>query len=191
MKMRMLVVMGAVAVVAAACGSDDGGAATTTTTVAETTTTTVAETTTTTIAETTTTTVAETTTTAAAETDIPTSPVVPGEDPEVDAIVETYIVVFDSTTTYEEKEPFVTDLSGLEATVEGYAAAGDSFGGIALQADEVGIDGEMAKVVYSFLFGGNPAYTDLVGEAVLTDAGWQVTREFFCDIMTSARVGCP
>lgn len=182
-KIRMLMVLGAVAVVAAACGSDDGDAAATTTTVATTTTTTVATTTTTTVAKTTTTTVAET--------DIPTSPVTPGEDPEVDAIVQTYLVVFDSTTTYEEKEPYVTDLSGLEATVEAYASAGDSVGGIALRADEVGIDGDMAKVIYSFLFGGNPAYTGLEGEAVLTDAGWQVTREFFCNIMTSARVGCP
>ena len=52
-------------------------------------------------------------------------------------------------------------------------------------------DGDEAKVIYSFLFAGSPAYTDLEGDAVRTDVGWQITREFFCDIMTSARVGCP
>ncbi|MDJ0952181.1 MAG: hypothetical protein QNJ81_00750 [Acidimicrobiia bacterium] len=187
MKAKILVLVGAVAVVVAACSSDDGSTEATSTTIAETTTT-VAETTTTTVAETTTT-VAETTTTT--EAGIATSPVVPGENADVDAIVAAYLVVFDSTTTYDEKQPYVTDLSGLESTVEAYETAGESVGGIALQADEVGIDGENAKVIYSFLFAGNPAYTDLDGEAVRTEAGWQVTREFFCDIMASARVGCP
>lgn len=179
-----------VALVASACGSDDGSGAeseTTTTTAAPTTTTTVPETTTT-VAETTTT-VAETTTTTSA--DIPTAPVVPGEDEDVDAIVEAYLAVFDSTTTFEEKALYVTDLAGLEDTVVAYEAAGEAVGGIQLRADEVGIDGDQARVIYAFLFAGNPAYTDLEGDAVLTDAGWQVTREFFCEIMASARVGCP
>lgn len=122
---------------------------------------------------------------------IETSPVVPGEDPDVDAIVEAYFVVFDSATNYDEKVPFITDAAGLEETVVKYAAAGDDVGGIALQADEVGIDGNEARVIYTFLFAGNPTYTDLEGEAVLTDDGWQISREFFCDVMASARVGCP
>jgi hypothetical protein len=122
---------------------------------------------------------------------IETSPVVPGEDPDVDAIVEAYFVVFDSATNYDEKVPFITDAAGLEETVVKYAAAGDDVGGIALQADEVGIDGNEARVIYTFLFAGNPTYTDLEGEAVLTDDGWQISREFFCQIMASARVGCP
>lgn len=181
-----------VALVASACGTDGGSGAesetTTTTAAPTTTTTTTVPETTTTVAETTTT-VAETTTTTSAA--IPTSPVVPGEDEDVDAIVEAYLVVFDSTTTFEEKSPFVTDLAGLEDTVVAYEAAGEAVGGIQLRADEVGIDGDQARVLYAFLFAGNPAYSDLEGDAVLTDAGWQVTREFFCEIMASARVGCP
>ena len=195
MRSRLVLVGAVLAVVAAACGSDEGGldvgagegaAETTTSTVVQTTTTstTVVETTTTT------TTVPETTTTTT-EAGIPTEPVVPGADEDVDAIVEVYTIVFDSTTSYEEKAPYVTDFEGLEETVVAYEAAGETVGGIALSADEVGIDGDDARVIYSFLFAGNPAYSDLEGEAVRTDAGWQITREFFCDIMTSARVGCP
>ena len=156
----------------------------------------VAETSTTTTtsapATTTTTTSAPTTTTAAPADapEIATSPVVPGEEEDVDAIVAAYLVVFDSSTFFDDKAPYITDPSGLEGTVEKYAEAGDSVGGIALSADEVGIEGDNARVIYSFLFAGNPAYRDLEGEAVRTDAGWQITTEFFCEIMASARVGC-
>ncbi|MCL1592839.1 MAG: hypothetical protein M3132_00625 [Actinomycetia bacterium] len=190
---RLVVLVVGIALVAAACSAAEEVAAPTTT-VAITTTSTVTSTTTT-VAPTTTVTPTTTsqppsTTTTVADL-IETSPVVPGEDPDVDAIVETYLVVFDSTTSFEEKAPFITDASGLEETVDKYASAGDDVGGIALQADEVGIDGTDARVIYSFLFAGNPAYSDLEGEAVFTDAGWQVSREFFCGIMDSARVGCP
>jgi hypothetical protein len=195
MRSKLTVAVAVLAVTAAACGSDDGGAespesesaAATTTAVPETTTTT----TTTTIPETTTTTTTLPETTTTPEAGIPTEPVVPGADEDVDAIVEVYTVVFDSTTSYEEKAPYVTDFAGLEDTVVAYEAAGEAVGGIALSADEVGIEGDEARVLYSFLFAGNPAYSDLEGSAVRTDAGWQITREFFCDIMTSARVGCP
>ncbi len=174
-----------VALIAAACGGGTSGDESET---AQTVTTSAAAETTTTAAPTTTTTTSAPGTTEASGT--ATSPVVPGEDADVDAIVEAYLVVFDSTTSYEEKAPYITDPAGLEDTVIRYAAAGEDVGGIALSADEVGIDGDAARVIYSFLFAGNPAYTDLEGEAVRTDAGWQVTRDFFCDIMSSARVGC-
>ena len=172
----------------AACG---GGTSDDNATESAPSTTAVAETTTTSAPATTTTGAPATTTEAPAEaTGIPTSPVVPGEDADVDAIVAAYLVVFDSTTSFDEKAPFITDPSGLEETVERYIEAGDSVGGIALSADEVGIEGDNARVIYSFLFAGNPAYSDLEGEAVRTDAGWQITTDFFCEIMASARVGC-
>lgn len=174
------------AFLAASCGTaEDSAASDTTTTAAPSTT--VAPTTT---AVPTTTLPASTTTSTEAD-EIETSPVVPGEDADVDAIVEAYVVVFDNTTSFEEKAPYVTDLDGLEETVAKYEVAGEEFGGIALRADEVGIDGTNARVIYSFLFAGNPTYEELEGDAVFTDAGWQVTREFFCSIMTLARVGCP
>ena len=178
MRSRLAVAMAVIAVMAAACASDDDGADASANEGATSST------------STTTTTVPETTTTTT-EVSIPTEPVVPGADEDVDDIVEVYTVVFDSTTSYEEKAPYVTEFEGLEETVVAYEAAGEAMGGIALSADEVGIDGDDARVIYSFLFAGNPAYTDLEGEAVRTDVGWQITREFFCDIMTSARVGCP
>jgi len=182
---RSIVLVALVALLAAACAASEEAAAPETTTTKATTTTTVAPPTTTT----TSTTLPPTTTTTAAD-GIETFPVVPGENQDVDDIVEAYVVVFDSATTFEEKAPFITDPAGLEGTVEAYAAAGDGVGGIALQADEVGIDGSDARVIYSFLFAGNPAYSDLEGEAVLTDAGWQVSTEFFCEIMELSRVGC-
>ena len=183
---RMLLLL--VVFVATACGggtNQDSAAESTQSpeTVVEPSTTTAAP------AATTSTTIGETTTTTQAPRP-PTTPVVPGEDADADAIVAAYLVVFDSTTPYEEKAPFITDPSNLEGVVERYAEAGDSFGGIAVSADEVGIDGDSARVIYSFLFAGNPAYRDLEGEAVRTDTGWQITTEFFCEVMASARVGC-
>ena len=60
-----------------------------------------------------------------------------------------------------------------------------------LLTNAVTIDGEVAEVQYDLLFGGTPTYTDLLGDAVLLDGVWMVTREMLCGMMTSARVGCP
>lgn len=189
---RSIVLVALTAIIASACAASEEAAAPDVSVTVETTvtTTTVPPTTTTPPPTTTSTTLPPTTTTTVAD-GIETSPVVPGDDPDVDAIVEAYLVVFDSTTSFDEKAPFITDPAGLEETVDTYAAAGEEVGGIALQADEVGIDGTEALVIYSFLFAGNPAYSDLEGVAVLTDEGWQIPRDFFCEIMASARVGCP
>lgn len=187
---RSIVLVAVAALLAAACGTSEEASAPDTTVAPDTTTT--KATTTTSVAPTTTstsTTLAPATTTTTVD-GIETSPVVPGEDQDVDDIVEAYFVVFDSGTTFEEKSPYIADPAGLEATVDAYAAAGDAVGGITLQADEVGIQGDEARVIYSFLFAGNPSYSDLEGTAVLTEAGWQITTEFFCEIMELARVGC-
>jgi len=158
-------------------------------------TTTTEETTTTTVEETTTTTAPEVTSTTAEATDdsegIPTEPVVAGENADADAIVDVYAVVFDSTTTFEEKAPFIDDPSGLESTVEAYMNAGEAVGGIILAVTEVGIDGDQAATLYDLLFAENPFQTNVTGEAVRNNGEWQVTREYFCSIMTLARVGCP
>lgn len=196
--MKRLIAIGVTAaLVAAACGSsaDDENAAATTTSAGETTTT-AGVTTTAPEVSTTATTQAPSTTTAAPTTtagtpDIPTAPVVPGEDEDVDAIVEAYSVVFDSTTSYEEKVPYLVEPEGLEETVAKYSETGESFGGVTLEATAIGIAGDEARVIYDFLFGGNPAYPDQEGDALRTEAGWLITREMFCSIMTSARVGCP
>ena len=191
--MKRLIVFGLVAaLVAAACGSADedvNAAVATTTAAVVVTTTTAAPATTTTAAPATTTTEALPATTEAPK--IPTVPVAPGEDEDVDAIVEAYSVVFDSTTSYEEKAPYLVEPDGLEETVAEYSETGKAFGGVTLEAKEVGIDGDDAVVIYDFLFGGNPAYPGQEGDAVRSDAGWQITREMFCSVMASARVGCP
>ncbi len=187
---KMLVLVATVAVVAVACGSTSESSEPVIQ-AAQTVTTTVAPTTTAPATTTTTTTLPDTTTTSLASDEVKTFRVIPGEDSEVDAIVEAYSVVFDSTTTFDEKAVFLADASGLEETIVKYAAAGDDVGGITLQADRVGIDGADAVVIYSFLFAGTAAYNDLEGVAVLTDAGWQIPRDFFCQIMVLSRVGCP
>ena len=194
--MKRLIVFGVVAaLVAAACGSADedaNAAAAATTAAALTTTTTLSPTTTTTTAPATTTTGALPATTEAPQVPtVPVVPVVPGEDEDVDAIVDAYSVVFDSATSYEEKVPYLVEPDGLEETVSEYSETGKAFGGVTLEAKEVGIEGDDALVIYDFLFGGNPAYPGQEGDAVRTDAGWQITREMFCSVMASARVGCP
>ncbi len=60
-----------------------------------------------------------------------------------------------------------------------------------MKIESITVSGSEATVVYTLLFGGNPTYSGLNGTAILTDAGWQLSREMFCGLMTSARVGCP
>jgi len=172
----------AVALIAAACGGADVAdtPAETTSTEATTTTTQAPATT----AATTTTTVAATTTTAAAG-------IVAGEDPDVDAIVLAFQMAFDSESTYELKAPYIEDPSGLEDTVTRYLETGTAMGGIGVAVTAVTIEGDTAKVTYDLLFGGNPTYPNLSGDAVKTADGWQVPRKMFCSLMASARVGCP
>lgn len=175
-----------IALLIAACGGGSGDTTTTTAAAAAapTTTTTVAPTTTT--AETvTTTTVAPTTTTAAA------TGIVPGEDPDVDAIVEAYTIAYDSKADYETKAPYIDDPSGLEDTIAQYATTGEAMRGITVVVSAVDIDGDSAVVTFDLLFNDNPTYPDLTGSAVRTDSGWQIPRSAFCSMMSSARVGCP
>ena len=186
MNRRFLSLVFVLALVAAACGSDepsggDGAASATTTTGVVATTTTAAPATTTTAAP------AATTTTAAA----PEGGIVAGEDPEVDAVVLAYTTALDSVSTYEDKVPYIDDPSGLEETIAKYLETGASMGGIGVLPTAVTIDGDTAVVTYDLLFGGNPTYPDLTGEAVKTADGWKITRAGFCSLMSSARVGCP
>jgi len=185
MNRRLVSLMLGLALVAAACGSDetsggDGAASATTTTVAAVTTTSTAPATTTTVAP-------ATTTTQAADA----GGIVAGEDAEVDAVVLAYTVALDSVTPYEEKVPYIDDPSGLEETIAKYLETGQSMGGIGVLPTAVVIDGDTAVVTYDLLFGGNPTYPDLTGEAVKSADGWQITRAGFCSLMSSARVGCP
>ena len=183
---RLALLISMVALVTAGCGgSESDAAASTTTTQAASTTTEAPTTTTTTDAPTMTTTAAPTTTTTEAV------GIVEGEDPEVDAIVVAYTVALDSVSSYEDKAPYIDDPSGLEDTVAQYLATGESMGGIGVLVSAVVIDGDTAVVTYDLLFGGNPTYPDLSGPAVKTADGWKITREGFCSLMASARVGCP
>lgn len=183
---------------AVACGDSDGGGGAepaAAPVVAETTSapTTVAPTTaapTTTVAPSTT--VSPTTTTVAPTTTAaPPPPIVPGEDADIDAIVEAYAVAFDSVSDYATKAPFIDNAEGLEETIAEYLAVGETFGGIGVAVTGVIVEGAEAQVFYDLLFNENPAYPDLSGSAVLTDEGWKVPRTVFCSLMASARVGCP
>ena len=185
---RFIVLVLAVSLLGAACGSGsetDSAGETTVPAPSVTTTTTEAPPPVTTLPPTTTTTVAVTTTTAA-----PTG-IVPGEDPDVDAIVLAYQIAFDSLSDFETKAPYIDDPSGLEETVALYLVTGETMGGIGVVVKEVTVDGDAATLVYDLLFNDNPTYPDLDGRAVRTEVGWQVPRGAFCGLMASARVGCP
>lgn len=188
MNLRVLTIMLGLALVAAACGSDsDTGGEGAADTTAPSTTTTAPTTTTTTTTATTSTTVAPATTTTTAEA----KAIVAGEDPEVDAIVLAYTIALDSVSPYEDKAPYIEDPTGLEETVAEYLTTGESMGGIGVLPTAVAINGDTATVTYDLLFGGNPTYPDLTGEAVKMADGWKITRAGFCSLMSSARVGCP
>ena len=185
---RFIVLVLAVSLLGAACGGDsatDSAGDTTVPAAPVTTTTTEAPPPATTLPPTTTTTVATTTTTAAL------AGIVPGEDPDVDAIVLAYEIAFDSVSDFETKAPYIEDPSGLEETVALYLVTGETMGGIGVVVKEVTVDGDAATLVYDLLFNDNPTYPDLDGRAVRTEIGWQVPRGAFCGLMASARVGCP
>ena len=187
---RSLFLVFALAIMASACSNGDTVESTATTTQPQTTTTAEPA------APASTTTVPATTTTPATTTVPPTTTttsggIVAGEDPDVDGVVLAYQIVFSSETTYDDKAPYIVDPTGLEETVATYLETGESMGGINLAPTTITIDGDVAEVKYDLLFGGTPTYTDLSGDAVLVDGVWMVTREMFCGMMTSARVGCP
>lgn len=120
-----------------------------------------------------------------------TAPSAPTDEQDTQEITDLYEIVFSSDTTYEEKAPLIDDPTGLEETVAEYTKTGDSMGGVGLIATSITVTGDTAEVTYDLLFGGNPTYPDLTGDAVRIDGTWLVTRELFCSIMASARVGCP
>jgi hypothetical protein len=178
---RIIAVGMVVAATTAACG----GAAEPTTTESPTTTASVADQTTSTQPATTTTVSVTTTVAEPAEAGI-----VPGGDANADEIVALYALVFDGSTTFDEKAPLITDPDGLEATVDAYATASETVGGIALEVRSVTIGSDSADVVYDLVFAGSAFQTDQVGTAVSVDGSWKVSREYFCSIMQLARVGC-
>ena len=181
---RTMLLLVVLAVVAVGCSGSD--ASETATTSAPTTTSTGAPTTTMARTTTTTTTPPATTTTVADD-----GGIVLGEDADVDAVVLAYEIVFSSETTYDEKAPYIVDPEGLEQTVVQYQETGESMGGVELAPTSVTIRGDTADVIYDLLFGGTPTYPDLTGDAVLIEDTWKITREMFCAMMASARVGCP
>ena len=115
----------------------------------------------------------------------------PGEDPEVDAIVLAYTTALDSTLGFEEKAQYIEDSADLEETVAQYNVNGEFVGGIGVLPLEVTIDGEAAEIIYQILFAGSPSYSPQTGDAIKLDDGWKVTREAFCALMVLARGGCP
>ena len=117
--------------------------------------------------------------------------IVEGQDPDVDAVVTAYRTVFDSTVPFDDKVPYLEDAESLRDTNMEYASAAETMGGIALEPVAVTIEGDRAEVTYDILFGGTVTYSDLSGDAVLSDGVWMVSRDRFCGFMASARVSCP
>ncbi|MCL1586781.1 MAG: hypothetical protein M3092_00050 [Actinomycetia bacterium] len=182
---RVSVLIAAIAIVATACSSASDASR-----IAEATTTSASSVATTMVEPTTTTTTADLTTTTL-RTPTTTSAFAPASDEDAAEITALYEIVFSSETTYEEKAPLIDDPSGLEETVAKYTETGETLGGVGLVAKTITVGGDLASVTYDLLFSGNPTYPDLTGDAIRVDGAWLVTREMFCSIMTSARVGCP
>lgn len=109
----------------------------------------------------------------------------------MEAVLEVYRIVFDSSIPFDEKLPYLEDAEQLRGVFEEYAAAAENFGGIRLDPTAVEIDGDTAEVTYDVMFGEQAAYSDLTGDAVRVDGVWSVTRGRFCAFMSSARVSCP
>ena len=107
------------------------------------------------------------------------------------AITEAYGIAFNSESSFDQTSPYLITPQGLEETVAGYQDIGTQMGGVAVSIDSIEVDGDTAAITYTLLFGGNPTYSDLTGSATRTETGWQISREMFCGLMTSARVGCP
>lgn len=183
---ELILMVAALAVAVAACGGttdSELGEPAAATTLPPTTATTAAPATTTTLP---TTAAPATTTTSAA-----TSEIEPTGDPDVDAIVLAYTVAFDSKSDFAAKQPYIVDAADLEQTVIDYLSIGETMGGVSVTIKDVVVNGDAADVAYDLMFNNNPTYPDLAGTAVLTADGWQVPRDVFCSLMTSARVGCP
>ena len=130
----------------------------------------------------------EPTTTAAPTT---TSGPSPTSQEDIDEITALYTVVFSSDTAFLDKAHLIDDSTGLEETIAKYTETGTSMGGVGLEATKIVVVGDSAEVTYDLLFAGTPTYPDLAGAAIRVDGTWIVTRDMFCSIMTSARVGCP
>ena len=112
-------------------------------------------------------------------------------DADQQAVADAWSVVFDSTSSFDDKAPHLEDADSLQSTIDAYAAAGDGMGGIALDPTAVRVDGDLATLTYDVVFGGSAAYTALEGEMTLVDDVWRVSRDEFCSFMASARTPCP
>jgi iron complex transport system substrate-binding protein len=110
---------------------------------------------------------------------------------EEDAASAAWATVFDSTIAFSAKADHMEDAASLEPTVEAYAAAGESMGGISLVPTSTRIDGDIATITYDVLFGDQAAYSDLTGLIDNVDGTWVVPRTEFCSFMASARTPCP
>ncbi|MFN3216857.1 MAG: iron-siderophore ABC transporter substrate-binding protein [Acidimicrobiales bacterium] len=109
---------------------------------------------------------------------------------ETEAAAAAWSVVFDSTTSFEDKAPHLEDADALASTIEAYTEAGSMMGGISLAPTDVTVEGDTATITYDVLFGENPAYGDQTGEMTLVDGVWTVSRDEFCGFMASARNPC-
>lgn len=117
--------------------------------------------------------------------------IVPGTDPDVDAVVTAWTTVFDSEVPIEAKARLLQDSATHLTTLEAFADGGEQAGGIVLEPSAVTIDGERAQVTYDVLFAGTGAYGDQTGEVVNLDGTWVVPTAAFCSFMASARTPCP
>ncbi|MEM8923450.1 MAG: hypothetical protein AAF962_25035 [Actinomycetota bacterium] len=112
------------------------------------------------------------------------------DDPEVQAALDAFAVVYDSSADWEAKAPHLEGAADLQASNDGYQQAGETMGGISLAPTAAVVEGETATITYDVLFGSNAAYNDLTRTITMVDGVWTVSRDDYCDFLSTARTPC-
>lgn len=113
------------------------------------------------------------------------------DDPEVQAAVDAFALVFDSTADWEAKAPHLEDAGVLQEPNESFRQAGSVLGGIKLEPTAAAIAGDTVTVTYDVFFGPIAAFDGLTRTITLVDGRWTVSRSDFCDVLSSAGTRCP
>jgi len=98
---------------------------------------------------------------------------------------------FDKASSVDERVALVEDGTALTEAI-GMVKSNPFIGQATAAVKRVTFEGAAkATVLYDILVGATPALPDAQGIAVLTDAGWQVSKETFCSLAGLALGAAP
>ncbi|MEM1332452.1 MAG: ABC transporter substrate-binding protein [Actinomycetota bacterium] len=110
--------------------------------------------------------------------------------PQAEAL-EFFKIVFDSTFSIEEKEPYVEDFDELLPVFEEFAALAEGLGGITSEIVGATTAGDTVTFVYSAVAGGAPVLDGLTSRITLVDGTWIVSRDDLCAAVAAGGIECP